>query len=63
MIEAEVIEAEVIEAEVIEAEVVEATVNNDTVPESDGLIDAWPHLSQHTRAAILMLVEADQMTR
>lgn len=38
------------------------SVTAESVPGSE-VLQAWPHLSDHTRAAILMLIQADQVTQ
>lgn len=62
--EADVTESAVIAAESADetAEAVEA-IDEDIQPSSAVLTSAWPDLSEHTRATILMLIEADQMVR
>ena len=45
------------------ADVTVEAVDEDIQPASAVLTSAWPELSEHTRATILMLIEADQMVR
>ena len=44
-------------------EAVTDTIDGDMAWQSDQLTSAWPDLSEHTRASILMLIEADQIMR
>jgi len=60
-----VVESEVSDVEVCEVVVTEtAELQTETLPrELQNLNANWNNLSDHTRATILMLMEADQLTQ
>ena len=65
LVDAEATEVDVEDTRSAEAEMISlvepASVESDAVETAGKLVNAWPHLREETRVAILMLVRADEL--